>query len=208
MSDTKADAIDNILEVRDQLVVMRERLFQLTAATAARTKKVDGLLMDCAAVGRVFRARIDLPNWDNVLAMPGHQYIPSLDAELQLEIGRICLNLNWKSPEQAFDRFNNDMISLNDILATLDEWVRSRPATLRVLERLEAAGPNGSKAAAIRAYAKGNFQRDRDGKKGKLQIVYGLLCAADGCPVAVEVFDGDTGDPKTLAAQIAKKTSF
>ncbi|HET9678199.1 MAG TPA: IS1634 family transposase [Solirubrobacterales bacterium] len=45
---------------------------------------------------------------------------------------------------------------------------------------------------------------NRDGKKGKLQIVYGLLCAADGCPVAVEVFDGDTGDPKTLSAQIAK----
>ena len=90
---------------------MRERLFQLTAATAARTKKVDGLLMDCAAAGRVFGARIDLPNWDNVLAMPGHQYIPSLDAELQLEMGRICLNLNWESPEQAFDRFTNDMIS-------------------------------------------------------------------------------------------------
>ncbi len=44
----------------------------------------------------------------------------------------------------------------------------------------------------------------RDGKKGKLQIVYGLLCAADGCPVAVEVFEGSTGDPATLAAQIAK----
>jgi DDE family transposase len=44
----------------------------------------------------------------------------------------------------------------------------------------------------------------RDGEKGKLQIVYGLSCAADGCPVAVEVFDGDTGDPKTLSAQIAK----
>jgi len=87
MSDTKGDAIDDILKVRDQLVVMRERLFQLTAATAARTKKVDGLLMDCAAAGRVFGARIDLPNWDNVLAMPGHQHIPSLDAELQLEMG-------------------------------------------------------------------------------------------------------------------------
>ena len=37
---------------------------------------------------------------------------------------------------------------------------------------------------------------NRDGKKGKLQIVYGLLCAADGCPVAVEVFDGDTGVPR------------
>jgi hypothetical protein len=52
---------------------------------------------------------------------------------------------------------------------------------------------------------------NRDGKKGKLQIVYGLLCAADGCPVAVEVFKpapaqagGNTGDPKTLAAQIDK----
>jgi hypothetical protein len=31
------------------------------------------------------------------------------------------------------------------------------------------------------------FGYSRDGKKGKLQIVYGLLCAADGCPVAVEV---------------------
>ena len=38
---------------------------------------------------------------------------------------------------------------------------------------------------------------NRDGKKGKLQIVYGLMCAPDGCPVAIEVFEGDTapGDP-------------
>ena len=50
---------------------------------------------------------------------------------------------------------------------------------------------------------------NRDGKKGKLQIVYGLLCAPDGCPVAIEVFEGDTGDPRTLAAQIDKvKTRF
>jgi len=44
----------------------------------------------------------------------------------------------------------------------------------------------------------------RDGRKGTLQIVYGLLCAPDGCPVAIEVFDGNTGDPKTLASQVAK----
>ena len=48
------------------------------------------------------------------------------------------------------------------------------------------------------------FGYSRDGKKGKLQIVYGLLCAADGCPVAVEVFAGNTADPTTLSAQIAK----
>jgi transposase len=44
----------------------------------------------------------------------------------------------------------------------------------------------------------------RDGKKGTLQIVYGLLCAPDGCPVAIEVFDGNTADPMTLAPQIDK----
>ena len=50
----------------------------------------------------------------------------------------------------------------------------------------------------------GRFGYSRDGKRDKLQIVFGLLCAADGCPVAVEVFDGDAGDPSTLAAQVAK----
>lgn len=44
----------------------------------------------------------------------------------------------------------------------------------------------------------------RDGRKGTLQIVYGLLCAADGCPVAIEVFDGNTADPMTLAKQVEK----
>jgi transposase len=44
----------------------------------------------------------------------------------------------------------------------------------------------------------------RDGRKGTLQIVYGLLCAPDGCPVAIEVFDGNTADPMTLATQVAK----
>ncbi len=44
----------------------------------------------------------------------------------------------------------------------------------------------------------------RDGVKGRLQIVYGLLCSTAGTPVAIEVFDGNTGDPKTLATQIDK----
>ena len=48
------------------------------------------------------------------------------------------------------------------------------------------------------------FGYSRDGKKGKLQIAYGLLCAADGCPVAVEVFEGNTTDPMTLSTQIDK----
>ena len=44
----------------------------------------------------------------------------------------------------------------------------------------------------------------RDAKRGKLQIEFGLLCNAQGCPVAVEVFDGNTADPATVGVQIDK----
>src|SRR5712691_1599805 len=45
---------------------------------------------------------------------------------------------------------------------------------------------------------------NRDRKRGKLQIVIGLLCTAEGCPIAVEVFEGNVGDPSTVANQIDK----
>src|SRR5438132_1859479 len=44
----------------------------------------------------------------------------------------------------------------------------------------------------------------RDGKRHKLQIVFGLLCTAEGCPVGVEVFEGNVADPMTLSDQITK----
>jgi transposase len=44
----------------------------------------------------------------------------------------------------------------------------------------------------------------RDNKRHKLQIVFGLLCTAEGCPVGVEVFEGNVADPMTLSHQITK----
>ena len=48
------------------------------------------------------------------------------------------------------------------------------------------------------------FGHDRDGKKGKRQVNYGVLTDARGCPVAVSVFKGNTGDPKTLLPQVER----
>ena len=48
------------------------------------------------------------------------------------------------------------------------------------------------------------FGYSRDRKRGKLQIVFGLLCNAQGCPIAVEVFEGNQGDPTTLPNQVEK----
>ncbi|HYR01406.1 MAG TPA: IS1634 family transposase, partial [Casimicrobiaceae bacterium] len=47
----------------------------------------------------------------------------------------------------------------------------------------------------------------RDGKRGTLQIVYGLLCDRAGRPICVEVFTGELHDDKTLGAQVAKLTT-
>jgi Transposase DDE domain len=48
------------------------------------------------------------------------------------------------------------------------------------------------------------FGYNRDGKKGKMQIVIGLLCDEAGHPVSIAVFPGNTQDPHTFAAQITK----
>ena len=44
----------------------------------------------------------------------------------------------------------------------------------------------------------------RDGKRDDPQIVFGLVCTTDGCPIAVQVFKGNTADPATVSAQVAK----
>jgi transposase len=50
----------------------------------------------------------------------------------------------------------------------------------------------------------GKIGHDRDGKKNKLQVNYGLLTSQAGCPVAVSVYEGNTGDAKTLMPQVKK----
>ncbi|WP_424096940.1 IS1634 family transposase [Moorena producens] len=49
-----------------------------------------------------------------------------------------------------------------------------------------------------------NYGYSRDKKRGKLQIVFGLLCNREGCPIAVEVFEGNKSDTTTLGKQIEK----
>jgi hypothetical protein len=94
---------------------------------------------------------------------------------------------------------------------------RRRPLRRHGLAPAPAGAPRGGPGAAAprrgvsdvtatyfegRTCPLGPLGHHRDGKPGKLQIVCGLLTAADGCPVALEAFDGATGDPTTLPAQV------
>jgi transposase len=51
------------------------------------------------------------------------------------------------------------------------------------------------------------FGYSRDHRKDRMQITYGLLCNSEGCPVAVEVFEGNTNDHQTVASQVQKLKS-
>src|SRR6476619_7551337 len=103
----------------------------------------------------------------------------------------------------------------DDLYAAMD-WVLERK---EVIENALAARHlvNGtlvlydvsSAAFEGRSCPLGAIGHPRDGVKGRLQIVYGLLCSPAGIPIAIEVFEGNTADPNTLAAQITKiKTRF
>lgn len=98
----------------------------------------------------------------------------------------------------------------NELYAALD-WLRERQPAIeqrlakrhlqeggRVLYDLSSSYFEGESCPlAARGYS-------RDEKKGKLQVNYGLLTDARGCPVAISVFAGNTTDPQTLMGQVEK----
>jgi transposase len=104
-------------------------------------------------------------------------------------------------------KFNED-----DLYENLD-WLSENQATIE--DRLFKAMPLAEDPGIFlydvtSSYLEGTenelaaFGYNRDGKRGKRQIVIGLLCNADGIPLSVEVFAGNTQDPKTFGPQIKK----
>src|SRR5262245_25378568 len=101
-------------------------------------------------------------------------------------------------------------VSEQDLYAALD-WLLTRQTRIEeAFARRHLAGGNLVLYDVTSTYFEGrtcplaHYGYSRDDKPHKLQIVFGLLCAADGCPVAVEVFEGNVGDPTTLAGQVDK----
>ena len=102
----------------------------------------------------------------------------------------------------------------NEMLAMLDWLLGRQPWIEKSLANRHLGGGNtlvlydvSSSFVEGRCCPLAAFGHNRDGKKGKQQITYGLLCAANGCPVAVEVFSGNTADPSTVASQVKRVRS-
>jgi hypothetical protein len=98
----------------------------------------------------------------------------------------------------------------DDLYAAMD-WLLERQASI---ERKLAARHLKEGSLALYDLSSSYFEgthcplarigHDRDGKKNKLQVNYGLLTNQAGCPVAVSVYEGNTGDAKTLMPQVSK----
>jgi hypothetical protein len=160
-------AIDYIVKRRDWLVVERLRLFRLKRAIDAYAQTVDRQLQECVEAGRELGEKIALPIWENVWK-----------TSLQEEMRRVCAVSEWTRPEQAMRKSDYNPLSFDDVLMygvwdaledcelqesrARQETARARRPTLRqlVLEQLQSAGREGSKAAPIRAHAKQVLERD------------------------------------------------
>lgn len=103
-----------------------------------------------------------------------------------------------------------DPLQADDLYAAMDWLIQRQPKVEQALAKRHLSNGTLVLYDVSSSYFEGRHCRlarighSRDGKKGSLQIVYGLLCNAAGCPVAVEVYEGNTADPRTLADQIRK----
>ncbi len=116
----------------------------------------------------------------------------------------------WWHTTTLAEEYGVVQASEDDLYAAMD-WLLERQA---LVERKLAARHLQQGAFALYDLTSSYFEgthcplaklgHSRDGKKGKLQVNYGLLTTRAGCPVAVSVYEGNTADAKTLMPEVAK----
>ena len=98
----------------------------------------------------------------------------------------------------------DELYSAMDFLLERQEDIENHLAKLHLKEGCLVLYDVSSTYLEGKACPLAKYGYNRDKKRGKLQIVFGLLCNDKGCPIAVEVFEGNTSDPKTFTNQIDK----
>ncbi len=141
---------------------------------------------------------------------------PQRDVALALIIARVCqpgsklATTRWWTDTTLAADLGVDEVSTDGVYAAMD-WLVERQAGIETA----LAGRHLTEGGLVLFDLSGSYVEgchnelaargySRDGKRGKAQITYGLVTDVEGRPVAVEVFPGDTGDPRTFTAAVAK----
>lgn len=145
------------------------------------------------------------PERDRVIAMIVSRI---LEPQPKLALAR-CLNQETQTSSlsnllELNDLDENDLYSAMDWLFPRQESIEKKLAKKHLHDGVMVLYDLTSTYFEGRNCPLAQFGYSRDGKKDKLQIVFGLLCTLEGLPIAVEVFQGNTSDSKTLTAQINK----
>ena len=98
----------------------------------------------------------------------------------------------------------DDLYAAMDWLAARQEAVEDALAARHLAGGTLVLYDVSSAAFEGRTCPLGAIGHPKDGVRGRLQIIYGLLTSKEGIPVAIEVFEGNTGDPMTVASQVDK----
>lgn len=115
----------------------------------------------------------------------------------------------WHTTTLAEDFGVSDATEV-DLYAAMDWLLERQPR----IEKKLAARHLGTESVVLYDLSSSYFEGttcplaklgyNRDGKKGKLQVNYGLLTDPRGCPIAVSVYEGNTADPQTLMSEVAR----
>ena len=98
----------------------------------------------------------------------------------------------------------NEVLGMLDWILERQPWIERSLANRRLAEEALILYDLSSSYVEGRRTALAAFGHSRDGRRDKRQITYGLLCDREGCPVAIEVFEGNAADPSTVGRQIDK----
>ena len=211
---------------RAEGTVKHEQLANLSALPEAAVTAIEAVLAGAELVpaGARFQIARALPHGHvaAVWAQAKTLGLPALlgpacrqrDLVVALLISRVCRpasklsTLSWWSDVTLGADLDVAGASTDEIYAAMDWLVNRQDSIEAKLARLHLSAPANPTRMALfdltSAWVEGRHcplagrGYSRDGKRGKLQIEYGILTDSDGRPVAVRVFEGSTGDPETF----------
>jgi transposase len=139
-------------------------------------------------------------------------------------LAMLCARVLWPSSKLATHRMLHDdtatsslgrvlgvgLCDVDDLYRALDWLHAAQPTLERALARKHLVGSTLVLYDLTSTWLTGHCcelaarGHSRDGKRDDPQIVFGLVCSAEGVPICVEVFAGNTADPNTVASQVTK----
>ncbi len=208
----KNETLGNLSHLPDSLidVVRRALRGETFVPVTARLEVLGSRPHGHVQAVRVAMERLKIESLIGSRASPERERICALIAARVLAPHTKLATTRWWHTTTLAEEFGVSGADEDDLYSAMDWLLERQP----VIERKLAARHLGEGSLALYDLSSSYFEGthcalgrigyNRDGKKNKLQVNYGLLTTRLGCPISVSVYEGNTADVKTLMPQVAK----